>query len=249
MGKTKYYVVWEGRIPGVYDDYSDVQEQVDGYSGAKFKGFATSQEATEAYRRGTPDNEEQSLGSLLAGASVRRTEEKKVKKTKAAYPRGTAPSYSKTVGNKRTANPSTTDWHDFPEIDTTAWAVDASCLGNPGRMDYRGVDLASGEEIFKVGPFEDATNNIGEFLAIVHACALMEQRGETHAIYSDSVSGMAWVRNRKINTQLKETGRNKKVFELMARALAWLYKHRTLPKVMKWQTELWGEIPADFGRK
>lgn len=227
MAKAKYYVVWEGRQPGVYDDYDDAMEQVYGFPGAKFKSYNSPEEATEAYRRGTPDSNERSLGSLLAGASIRKREKKATVKGKKTEP----------------------DWHEFPEIDTTAWAVDASCLGNPGRMEYRGVDLNSGQELFRIGPFDDATNNIGEFLAIVHAFALMEQRGEVHNVYSDSVSGMAWVRRRKINTQLKPTERNRKVFDLMARAMAWLLQHTPRGKLMKWQTELWGEIPADFGRK
>lgn len=138
---------------------------------------------------------------------------------------------------------------DNPEIDRDAWAVDASCLGNPGVMEYRGVEISSGREIFRVGPFQDATNNIGEFLAIVHALALMFKQGKWHNIYSDSVSGMAWVRKRQVKTTLQPTPRNKKVFELMARALAWLNTHRYDAKIMKWQTERWGEIPADFGRK
>ncbi|MBD5269425.1 MAG: ribonuclease H [Bacteroides sp.] len=223
--KEKYYVVWVGRQPGVYDDYDDAMEQVYGFPGAKFKSFNSPEEATEAYRLGTHESDSMDLGRLLAGATVN-------KKTGA--------------GKKGSA---AIDWRNFPEIDRTAWAVDASCLGNPGRMEYRGVELASGKELFRVGPFEDATNNIGEFLAIVHAMALMEQRGETHLIYSDSVSGMAWARRKKINTQLQHTDRNEKVFQLMARGIAWLLKHKVTPKVMKWQTELWGEIPADFGRK
>ncbi len=227
MAKTKYYVVWEGRIPGVYDDYDDAMEQVYGYPNAKFKSFNSPEEATEAYRRGTPDSESRSLGELLAGASLRKQS-------------------SGTKGGKARQTP---DWRDFPEVDRSAWAVDASCLGNPGRMEYRGVDLATGEEIFRVGPFEDATNNIGEFLAIAHAFALMQQRGESHNVYSDSVSGMAWARKKKINTTLERTDRNEKLFNLMARALAWLMNNRPAGKLMKWQTELWGEIPADFGRK
>lgn len=225
MAKTKYYVVWEGRQPGVYDDYDDAMEQVFGYPRARFKSFSSPDEAAEAFRNGSPEAKETSLGNLLAGASQRKGESRAAKTGKGP------------------------DWRDFPEIDRTAWAVDASCLGNPGRMEYRGVDLATGDVLFTVGPFEDATNNIGEFLAIVHAMALMEKRGEVHNIYSDSVSGMAWVRRKKINTKLEPTERNKKVFELMARGIAWLMLHTYRGRLMKWQTELWGEIPADFGRK
>lgn len=145
--------------------------------------------------------------------------------------------------------PGQPDYMTNPEVDLDAWAVDASCLGNPGKMEYQGVELMTGRTLFRIGPFEDATNNIGEFLAIVHAMALMTKEGRFHNIYSDSVSGMAWVRNGKIKTQLKTTPRNGKVFELMARAVTWLHTHQFPCKVLKWQTDRWGEIPADFGRK
>ncbi|MDE6855849.1 MAG: ribonuclease H, partial [Muribaculaceae bacterium] len=136
-----------------------------------------------------------------------------------------------------------------PDIDQTAWAVDASCQGNPGIMEYRGVELATGRELFKVGPFQDGTNNIGEFLAIVHALAEMTRRNEWHNIYSDSKTALAWVRNRQVKTQLKQTDRNAKLFELLGRGIVWIRSHSWPVKIMKWQTELWGEIPADFGRK
>lgn len=140
-------------------------------------------------------------------------------------------------------------WKDNPEIDHDAWAVDASCLKNPGKMEYRGVDLKTGEVIFQMGPFEDATNNIGEYLALVHAMALMAKKGEYHNIYSDSQTAISWIRNRRVKTQLKSTPHNSKVFELLARASVWVNNHQFPGRIIKWQTERWGEIPADYGRK
>lgn len=216
MGR-KFYVVWEGRQPGVYEDWEDALEQVENFPGAKYKGYSSQQEAVAAFRRYLAGNEVP-LGEILVNASGSRKEGK-------------------------------TDIADFPEIDSDGWAVDASCMGNPGVMEYRGVELKTGREIFRVGPFEDATNNIGEFLAIVHALALQYREGINHTVYSDSATGMAWVRNRAVKTTLKPTERNKKVFDLLARGLDWLSTHSYQTKILKWQTELWGEIPADFGRK
>ena len=116
-------------------------------------------------------------------------------------------------------------------------------------MEYRGVDLQTGKVIFHVGPFEDATNNIGEYLALVHAMALMAKNGEYHNIYSDSRAAQSWYRRKKVNTKLQPTPRNTKVFELLARASVWVNTHNFPGKIMKWQTDRWGEIPADFGRK
>lgn len=222
MANRKFYVVWIGKHPGVYDTWDDAREQVENFPGAKYKAFSSSAEAALAFRS-FEEGDSKTLGDILANASRLRT-----KKKKAA---------------------ADVDYFCFPEIDLNGWAVDASCMGNPGVMEYRGVELATGREIFRVGPFQDATNNIGEFLAIVHALALMYNTGDWHTIYSDSRSGMAWVRKREIKTTLLPTERNRKVFELMARALAWLNTHQYNARVMKWQTEIWGEIPADFGRK
>lgn len=216
----RFYVVWKGRQPGVYDDFSDAMEQVDDFPGALFKSYATAAEAAEAYRKGTQHEDKRELGNLLLNASRNNLPE-----------------------------PGKPDYFSFPEIDLDGWAVDASCLGNPGRMEYRGVELMTGRELFRVGPFEKSTNNIGEFLAIVHALALMKSKGESHTIYSDSVTGMAWVRNRKIKTQLDATPENKKSFDMMARALSWLNTNHYNSRILKWNTDRWGEIPADFGRK
>ena len=129
-----------------------------------------------------------------------------------------------------------------------ALCVDAACSGNPGPMEYRGVHMPSGKEFFRFGPIQ-GTNNIGEFLAIVHALALMEQRGIRMPIDSDSVSGQAWVRNKKAKTTLARTPETEKALDLVARAENWLRTHQVNVPILKWDTENWGEIPADFGRK
>ena len=216
----KYYVVWTGRHPGVYDDLNDAMEQVDDYPGASFKSYASAQEASDAFRKGTARSDRNDVGGLLLNAQ-----------------RHNIPEAGKP------------DYMQFPEIDLNGWAVDAACAGNPGRMEYRGVELMTGREIFRIGPFEKSTNNIGEFLAIVHALALMANLGERHTIYSDSVTGMSWVRNRKVKTQLKRDASTEKSFQMMERALSWLNTHSYDVKIRKWDTDRWEEVPADFGRK
>ena len=230
--KTKYYVVWEGRVPGVYDNWSDCEEQILNFPGAKFKSFSSAAEAAQAFRGNGDDSNPTDLGSLLIAASGHRSEDSRISASAAPDSPLAPPSY---MSN--------------PDIDRTAWAVDASCQGNPGVMEYRGVDLATGRELFRVGPFQDGTNNIGEFLAIVHALAEMNRRNDWHNIYSDSKTALAWVRNHNVKTQLKQTERNAKLFELLGRGTVWIRTHSWPVRIMKWQTELWGEIPADFGRK
>ena len=129
-----------------------------------------------------------------------------------------------------------------------ALAVDAACSGNPGPMEYRGVYLGDGKEIFHFGPVH-GTNNIGEFLAIVHALALLDKQGLKMTIYSDSRTAISWVRKKCCKTQLERTEHTEQLFQLIERAEAWLKAHRVTNPIVKWETDQWGEIPADFGRK
>lgn len=135
------------------------------------------------------------------------------------------------------------------EPDLYTISVDAASSGNPGKMEYRGVDTQTFEELFKQGPFLQGTNNVGEFLALVHGLAYLKQIGGDRSIYSDSRIAMGWVKKKKCNTKLKQTTKNKKLFELIQRAESWLKKNHYTTKIIKWETKAWGEIPADFGRK
>jgi ribonuclease HI len=128
--------------------------------------------------------------------------------------------------------------------------VDAACSGSPGRMEYRGVFLDSGREFFHIGPFPDGTNNVGEFLAIVHALTWLIKHNKEMPVYSDSENAISWVYTGECRTQLKHTPRNAPIFVLIRSAENWLAENELRDdSVLKWDTELWGENPADFGRK
>jgi ribonuclease HI len=133
--------------------------------------------------------------------------------------------------------------------DYSSICVDAACSGNPGIMEYRGVDTRSGNLLFRQGPFPVATNNIGEFLAIVHGLSYLKKINSGIIVYSDSDTAIGWVRRKNIRSKLEKTQENRYVFELVDRAIHWLKENDYPNKVMKWQTHHWGEIPADFGRK
>lgn len=136
-----------------------------------------------------------------------------------------------------------------------AIAVDAACAGNPGRMEYQGVfvDFATQpvtpRGLFKSPVFEQGTNNIGEFLAIVHALAMEKKNGWSYPVYSDSVNAQIWVRQRRCKTKLERNDKNDYLFQLIERAEKWLNENPVAVPVLKWKTEIWGEIPADYGRK
>ncbi|HLF72750.1 MAG TPA: ribonuclease H family protein [Anaerolineales bacterium] len=128
--------------------------------------------------------------------------------------------------------------------------VDAACSGSPGKLEYRGVFTESADELFRVGPFPDGTNNVGEFLAIVHALTWMVKHETQLPVYSDSQNAISWVYTGKCRTQLQHTERNAPLFVMIHGAENWLAENELRDDaVLKWDTELWGEIPADFGRK
>ena len=116
-------------------------------------------------------------------------------------------------------------------------------------MEYRCIDLQTGLQVFHFGPVL-GTNNIGEFLAIVHALALMERQGITDkVIYSDSYNAILWVDKKHCKTTLVRNAETEQLYQVIARAEHWLKTHKVMTPVIKWETRQWGEIPADFGRK
>lgn len=212
--RRKFYVVWVGHNPGIYDSWDECKLQTDGFQGSRFKAFDNLKAATAAYR-GKPEDH---IGIL------------------------------KSIANRP---PAQVNYDAFPEIKLNAIAVDGACSRNPGPTEYQGVPVGTGETIFKVGPIQNATNNIGEYLAIVHALAWLDaNHDKTTPIYSDSRTALSWLRRRGHNSKLIPTPENAYARELLLRADRWLQAHPSIPNpVLKWDTENWGEIPADFGRK
>ncbi|MCU9595071.1 ribonuclease H family protein [Caldibacillus thermolactis] len=127
-------------------------------------------------------------------------------------------------------------------------SVDAACSGNPGLMEYQGVYTKTGQKLFHYGPII-GTNNIGEFLAIIHGLSYLKERNLSIPIYSDSQTAIKWVKMKKANTSLAITKDTEKVWDLIKRGEQWLKKNTYTNKILKWETEWWGENKADFGRK
>lgn len=206
--KKKYYVVWEGRSIGIFEDWASCKAQVDNFQGAKYKSFETEKEAVEALKK--------DFKKVMA-----ESRKNEVKVPKSAMP---------------------------PPL-KDAVVVDAACSGATGDMEYQGFEFRTGKRLFHKGVFKDATNNIGEFLAIVHALAFLKKHGSDLPIYSDSKTAISWVKKKTANTKLEKTERNAEIFQLLTRAEAWLRNNSFSTKILKWETEYWGENPADFGRK
>ena len=159
-------------------------------------------------------------------------------------------SFDNHIGKRDTQKAGNATIRQNDDIIWQSIAVDAACSGNPGTMEYRGVATKSGIELFKQGPFQKGTNNIGEFLAIVHALAFLQKdKKYEYPIYSDSRTAILWVKKKKANTKLKFDHKNAILRNLIDRAEKWLQTNTYQNPIHKWDTKNWGEIPADFGRK
>ena len=201
----KYYVVWDGYKTGIFDSWDKCQEQIKGFSGAKFKSFKTKEAAEAAFKNG----------------------------------------YSESVKDT-SSTPRNTGNISRPVADSIA--VDAACSGNPGVMEYQGVYVKTGETIFYKW-YNNGTNNIGEFLALVHALALLTAKNKTEPVYSDSTIAIKWVQNKKCKSKFTTANPNSELVNIIKRAEDWLKNNTYKNSILKWDTENWGEIPADFGRK
>lgn len=204
MSKVKFYVVWKGRVPGIYNTWPECQAQVMGFEKAMYKSFTSRKEAETAFK--------QNPWSVL------------------------------NKENKSTSSTSSAG------IISNSLSVDAACSGNPGKMEYRGVHVSTKEEWFLM-EFPLGTNNIGEFLAIVHALSVLNRRNINIPIYTDSATALAWVRKKKCGSKLEENAETASLFDFIRRAEKWLIENSWTQPLLKWDTKKWGEIPADFGRK
>lgn len=210
--KKKFYVVWVGAKPGVYDNWKDCQSQIIGFPGAKYKSFTSKANAETAYKQGHSSHITKS-------------------------------------GTKKKKEVSITNSNDRSII-WESMSVDAACSGNPGIMEYQGVHTKTKTVFFRMGPYPNATNNIGEFLALIHGLSLLKKNNKPNvAIYTDSRTALSWIRNQKVKTTLKKTADNEVVFNMIDRGINWLKNNKITNPIIKWDTKNWGEIPADFGRK
>lgn len=152
-------------------------------------------------------------------------------------------------GGSNKKNISTAGIGSGAEIDYDSISVDVGTHGNPGPIEYQGVDTRTGEVLFAKGPIAKGTNNLGEFLAIVHSLAYLKKLGSNKTVYSDSRTALKWLRDKKVATTLVRDETTAEVWDLVDRALDWLHNNTYSNKVLKWETEVWGEIKADYGRK
>lgn len=217
---NKYYVVWQGNTPGIYRTWDECKRQVEGVAKAQYKSFESREEAELAFQRPYDEYKGQHPSKPKRQSMVSVDAEGMT-----------------VVAEGPVAG---------PVLDSLA--VDAACSGNPGVMEYQGVYVANRKQIFHYkAPV--GTNNIGEFLAIVHGLSYLKKNGLSQIMYSDSVNAINWVRRKECRTKLPLTPETTELWNYIRRAEHWLQTNTYTTEIRKWDTDHWGEIPADFGRK
>lgn len=207
--KQKFYVVWKGHQPGIYESWNRCRQQVEGFAGAAYKAFESRLAAETA----------------LQQPPAQHIFKKETTAKKEKLPFAGTPIHESIV-------------------------VDAAWNSVKKDMEYQGIFYKTGKKIFHNGPHANGTNNIGEFLAIVHALAYCQKHGlHEIPIYSDSRNAIKWVKEKKCKTNLEQSPTTAHIFNLIQRAEAWLQQNSYRNRILKWETEAWGENPADFGRK
>ncbi len=266
--KKKYYVVWDGHEPGIYPSWEACQEQINGFPGADYKSYKSKEEAEAAYynrdaaKKKIKAKKKQKYYVVWEGFKpgiYTDWDEAKKQITGAIKP------IYKTFGSKeiaekafkegpenykgkdfrKTKNLSVEELERIGQPIPESLSVDAAANSRTGVFEYQGVITDSKTLVFHAGPFQNGSNNVGEFLAIVHALAYLKKSRSDLPIYTDSRTAMAWVRNKKAKTLVT----NPKTLQLVKRAENWLKNNTWNNPILKWETKVWGEIPADFGRK
>lgn len=263
--KPKYYVVWKGHRPGVYRTWAECQQQTNGFPEAKYRSFESIAEAQEAYRNpdGVAPKKKKPMYYVVWGGSytgiytdwdevkeiIRDSSRVKYKAfgssdiAKKALKEG--PEAYEGRGYKKTRDLTPEEEARIGIPIPLSLSVDAASNAKTGVWEYRGVLTDTETELFRVGPYPEGSNNIGEFLALVHGLAYLQEIESDMPIYSDSRIAMGWVKAKKARP--KKAGAKSK--QLMKRAEAWLKANTWPNEILKWETKAWGEIPADFGRK
>lgn len=271
--KPKFYVIWAGKKTGVFTSWDEVKKHIHGYAGAKYKSFKSRAEAEHAFHnpssvKSEPKEKKPRYYVIWDGPnSAIYTDWDEAKE----HFKGLNKNQLKTFGSKvlaeqalaegpenyrgkdfkKTKDLSAEEFEKIGKPIEMSLSVDAACNEMTGIMEYQGVwTFDYDSQVFHAGPYQGGSNNVGEFLALVHALAYLagqkDSKFKTFPIYSDSRIAMEWLRVKKCrSTNMK----GQKIRQLVTRAEQWLANNSYSNPILKWETKAWGEIPADFGRK
>ena len=213
--KKRFYAVRKGRRPGIYSRWTGsggAQEQVEGFAGAKYRGFSTREEAEHFLRTGEPLVQPPLIAVPENGVP-----------TRPAARRHAAQDYA-------------------PDLAAGKVVIftDGASSGNPGPGGY-GVVLLFGESRKELsGGFRCTTNNRMEITAVITALETLK-RSSPVVIYSDSryvidAVQKGWAKRWRANDWMRPRGPGGKSqraenSDLWERLLALLERH---PVEFRW---------------
>ncbi len=200
MASKKFYAVAVGRVPGLYSVWEQARRQVDGFAGARFKGFSSRGEA-EAW---LADPELRRISAVRAAPSGR------AETTSGSGDRGViGPEVGQVtasrgkVGSGGAGRPAAAVGPDLsaaPGPGEVVIYTDGGAINNPGPGGYGVVQLYDDQRRELAGGFRLTTNNRMELMACIVALRELEQRDKPVRLYSDSsyvVNGInkGWAKN------------------------------------------------------
>ena len=162
----KFYVVWQGRKTGIFNDWATCKQQIEKFSGAQYKSFPTLDEAQEAFSGSSSSN------STAKSAS------------------GTTASGTKKRSNTNGVKTYTAKEIDAMDMNTKIY-TDGGCEPNPGKAGS-GIAVYRDEIIDELwyGLFNSyGTNNTAELNALHYAMRIADhesKQGKSIAIFCDS---------------------------------------------------------------
>lgn len=128
------------------------------------------------------------------------------------------------------------------EVIKRSFITDVQCDAE-GTMTYSILDNETLTYIYQSPKYLDANNNVGQFIAIVHALAHLARTSDTRPIYTTSDTAIAWTKKRECNTRLCRTLNNTNLFDLLIRANSWIANNSFANQILKWNTASWGNPP------
>ena len=170
----KFYVVWQGKTPGIYTDWNSCKQQVDKFAGARYKSFPTQAEAQQAFNGGGHLSK-----SVISGSAVSPLAKSNVVKKPASH--ATAKNSIKTY--------TAADIAKMP-VDVKIY-TDGGCEPNPGQSGS-GMAVYRAERIAELwyGLYNAmGTNNTAELNALHQALIMARtesQLSQSVAIFCDS---------------------------------------------------------------
>lgn len=205
MSKKQYYAVLRGRRPGIYAQWGGeegAEAQVQGFAGARYKGFASREQAEYFFKTGGEEMQDHLFDSPAEPGGANR------------------PGVRRDVVQDHRP--------DLAEGKVVIF-TDGASTGNPGPGGYGAVMLFGETRKELSGGFRCTTNNRMELTAVIAALETLKRRSNV-VLYSDSryvVDGIekGWARRWKTRGWMRDATNPAENSDLWARLLDLLDQH------------------------